>query len=148
MDGPEPSARRLTLADFTGRWHLARRIRDRATGQVMTLAGEAVLEPDGAGLRQREQGRLITGDGRALPAERHYLWRTEGALIALRFADGRPFVRFDPREARPQATHDCAPDLYLGRWDFAAWPMWEQHWRVTGPRKDYSMTSTYTPAPA
>jgi hypothetical protein len=64
------------------------------------------------------------------------------------FADGRPFHAFDPGAARPEAAHDCPPDLYRVRYDFSDWPDWQAAWEVRGPRKDYRMVSRYAPLSA
>ncbi|MCE8467683.1 DUF6314 family protein, partial [Rhodovulum sulfidophilum] len=58
--------------------------------------------------------------------------------------DGRFFHLIAPG-ARPEARHDCAPDLYRVRYDFSAWPCWSSFWEVRGPRKNYAMESSYRP---
>ena len=77
-----------------------------------------------------------------MQAERRDLWRQDGSRIVVDFADGRPFHDFRPDS--PEASHRCDPDSYAVRYDFRAWPIWCSTWRVTGPRKDYDMVSTYT----
>lgn len=130
------------LADFAGRWSVARRIEDRLARAKGRFDGEAVLAPDGqGGLTYRETGELRLGDGPAFTAERSYLWRGAGGRIVVDFADGRPFHAFDP--AAPAAHHLCIADDYTVRYDFAAWPEWQAEWTVRGPRKDYTMLSVY-----
>ncbi|MCL7464769.1 DUF6314 family protein [Phaeovulum sp. NW3] len=129
------------LADFEGRWRLVRMIR-QADGQTMRFQGEAVFAPVAGGLRYREAGVLVIPGEGTLRAERDYLWRDAGGRIAVDYADGRAFHDFDP--ADPQAHHRCDPDDYRVRYDFARWPDWRADWAVTGPRKDYAMTSDYT----
>ncbi|SER97233.1 hypothetical protein SAMN04490244_104220 [Tranquillimonas rosea] len=133
------------LADFAGRWRLTRRIEDRAAGTVATFAGRADFTPDGAGLRYDEWGTLSMPGRAPMRAERRYLWRADPQGIAVLFADGRPFHVFDPAGAAT-ARHPCDPDIYDVRYDFAAWPAWQAVWHVTGPRKDYTLTSLYRPA--
>lgn len=130
------------LADFAGRWQLSRRIDDRRAGQAGRLVGEARFEPGQGGLILTETGRLRYGDGPPMQAERRYLWRDEAGGIAVFFDDGRPFHWF--AHDTPQASHNCPPDLYHVRYDFSAWPDWGAIWQVTGPRKDYVMTSHYS----
>ncbi|MCX7888168.1 MAG: DUF6314 family protein [Rhodobacteraceae bacterium] len=135
------------LADFAGRWRLVRVIQDRRAGQEGRFEGEAAFTAEGAVLRYREAGWLRLGDGAPLAAERRQVWRAEGHRIAVDHADGRAFHAFDP--AAPAARHDCPPDIYRVRYDFAAWPLWTAEWEVAGPRKDYSLRALYAPlAPA
>lgn len=134
------------LQDFEGLWRLERRIHD-ARGPDARFSGTARFVPDGEGLILDEAGRLdLTGQG-AFQAERRYLWRPDGACIAVFFADGRDFHRFDPGQGAAVADHWCDPDTYQVRYDFSDWPRWQAEWRVTGPRKDYTMRSHYTPLP-
>ncbi len=95
----------------------------------------------GDGLILTETGRLCYGAAAPMQAERRYLWRADGAGIAVFFADGRPFHWFSM--AAPEAHHDCPPDNYHVAYDFGAWPRWQSRWAVTGPRKDYVMWSQY-----
>jgi hypothetical protein len=136
------------LAALEGRWRLARAIVDRRRGTAGRLSGEAVFAADGAGLVCVEAGILRLAGAAPLRAERRSLWRAEAGLVAVRFADGRPFHAFDPRAARPGARHDCPPDLYRVAYDFSAWPDWSATWEVTGPRKEYRLRSRYARAAA
>lgn len=136
----------ISLTDFTGRWRLSRQIAD-ARGPDAVFTGTATFIPDAQGLRLLETGELrLQGQG-AFQAERLYLWRQAGAAIAVFFADGRDFHRFDPRGAEVTADHWCDPDTYKVRYDFTDWPLWQAEWRVTGPRKDYVMRTQYRPDP-
>ena len=132
----------ITLRDFQGRWRLERRI-ENALGPEAVFQGHAEFTADAAGLVLDETGRLALAGQGAFQAERRYLWRQEGAAIAVFFADGRPFHRFDPGAELAEAAHWCDPDSYEVRYDFAAWPLWRSEWRVTGPHKDYLMRSVY-----
>lgn len=128
------------LEEFAGLWRIVRQIRQ--PGGDAGFAGTARFTPDGAGLHYREEGLLTLPAAPPMRAEREYLWRSDGAGIAVFFADGRAFHRFDP--AAPEASHWCDPDDYQVRYDFTAWPGWRAEWRVTGPRKDYVMVSDYS----
>ena len=134
------------LQDFQGLWRLERQITD-ALGPDAVFTGTALFSPDAAGLTQHEAGRLeLAGQG-GFQAERRYLWRQVGAGIAVLFAGGRDFHRFDPTLSEAVADHWCDPDTYQVRYDFRDWPVWRAEWRVTGPRKDYVMRTLYTPDP-
>ena len=131
------------IGDFEGVWLLSRRIDDRRADAKGQFEGRAVLSRDGAGLTYDETGLLTFGAAAPLTATRRYLWRPDGGLVAVFFADGRPFHSFDPADTAPEAHHPCAPDTYRVRYDFARWPEWSADWQVSGPRKEYRMRSSY-----
>ncbi|GHE04924.1 hypothetical protein U879_02390 [Defluviimonas sp. 20V17] len=131
------------LAAFEGTWRIIRRIDDRLDRQSGRFEGIARLTPCAGGLRYREEGVLRLGAAPAMNATRSYLWRAEGAAIAVHFEDDRLFHRFDPTLAHPAADHACDPDSYNVLYDFSLWPEWRAVWNVTGPRKAYRMESTY-----
>jgi hypothetical protein len=141
MVGPQ------SLWAFEGVWQLDRRI-EHAGGQGgARLTGTARFLRSGQTLIHEESGCLSI-DGMAGPgmqAERRYLWRAEAGWIEVSFEDGRPFHSFALGVADPEAAHLCSPDRYAVRYDFARWPEWATVWRVTGPRKDYEMTSRFVP---
>jgi hypothetical protein len=130
---------------FAGRWTLRRDITDFLTGQPGILHGTAALTHLGAsGLTYAEAGALQMGAGRSLQATRRYVWQFDAQGVAVQFEDGAPFHRFVPGLSGPGSDHPCGTDLYRVRYDFDAWPAaWGAVWRVTGPRKDYEMTSLY-----
>jgi len=151
--GARPETASGLLACLVGRWCLSRRIGDRLRpeGRQGAFEGEAVLERVGdATLAYRETGTLTLAGQAPLRAERRYLWRAAGARVEVAFGDGRPFHTFDPAAPRPEARHDCAPDLYRVAYDFAGLAerpaRWEAAWDVFGPRKDYRMVSRYARA--
>ncbi len=135
----------LGLKDFAGRWRLDRRIRDAQGDREGRFRGDALFRPEGATLFYRERGEL-TLDGREMAAEQSHVWRQEGNRICVVFADGRPFHTFELGVLTPEGRHVCAPDLYRVLYDFGAWPEWRSEWRVSGPRKDYTLTTRYVPA--
>ena len=137
----------MRVDSFAGDWRLERTIEDVKAGRTGRLTGEARFEPVADGLAYREAGTLAFPGTPPMRAERRYLWRDGGAgTIEVFFADGRFFHRFDAEDHVPGATHACDPDAYRVRYDFRAWPRWLAEWRVTGPRKDYAMVSSYSPA--
>ena len=129
-----PAAR---LAALQGRWIVRRRVR-HADGSRARFHGDAVW----TGGRCTERGTMRV-DGQALRAERVTLWAVEGRVLAVRFADGRPF-----HEVGPEAGHDCPPDRYRLSYDFGSWPVWRCRWRVLGPAKDYVASTLHWPADA
>ena len=131
------------LNDFMGKWSVDRLLFDRHSGLEVHFIGHAVFTAGEKGLVYHETGRLSYGPGPAMTATRGYLWRAQDGRIIVDHADGRPFHSFDP--AAPEADHWCDPDSYKVRYSFAEWPLWRAQWVVTGPRKDYTMTSLYSP---
>ncbi|MCV2868356.1 DUF6314 family protein [Defluviimonas sp. WL0002] len=135
----------LRLGDFEGRWQVERDIVDRRADLRGRFEGTATFAPAGDHLRYSEEGCLAFGASPPVKAERQYLWSEQDGRILVAFADGRPFHDFAPDD--PGASHFCAPDDYVVRYDFTNWPDWSAEWTVRGPRKDYTMTSRYSPAP-
>lgn len=135
----------MRLSAFAGAWAVERAIEDARAGRSGRFAGRAVFTAAAGGLRYREDGWLTLGAGPAMAAGRGYFWREgAGGAIEVWFEDGRFFHAFHPGAAA-EAAHDCAPDRYLGRYDFSAWPAWSVAWRVSGPRKDYAMVTRFRP---
>lgn len=130
------------LADFEGEWRLERVI-TQANGADGRFSGRAEWWPDGEGLTCRETGVLQLEGQAPLQGERRYLWRrgADGGIEIL-FGDGRPFHRIAP-EFTPGDRHHCPPDTYDVRYVFHRWPVWSSTWTVRGPRKAYTMRSTY-----
>ncbi len=125
-------------------WRVERTIEDVRAGRGGRFSGTARFEAVPEGLAYREEGMLTLEGAAPMQAERRYLWRDGGSgTIEVLFADGRFFHRFDAEDGAPASAHDCAPDLYRVRYDFRGWPRWLAEWRVTGPRKDYAMVTTY-----
>ncbi|SPJ26226.1 DUF6314 family protein [Palleronia abyssalis] len=136
----------LGLADFAGVWAIRRTIDDRRQDQVGRFEGEGRFTVEGATLHYRETGLLKIGDA-TLEAEQSHVWRSDGTLIRVCFSDGRPFHSFETGVLHPAAQHLCAPDTYDVAYDFGGWPEWRSEWTVTGPRKDYTLVSTYARHP-
>ncbi|MEM7295720.1 MAG: DUF6314 family protein [Pseudomonadota bacterium] len=82
-------------------------------------------------------------DGADYTAGRRYQWAPVEGGFDISFEDGAPF--HEMRFARPVAQHFCAPDDYQVVYDFSDWPKWRSTWTVSGPRKDYVMSSLYAP---
>jgi hypothetical protein len=130
----------LSLADLEGAWTMRRRI-THGNGTVAALNGACAFRPGKDGLRQSERG-LLDLDGQSFEARQDYLWRPGPEI---RFADGRPFHAIGAGR-RPEAEHRCGEDHYRVSYDFDALGSgtWATYWRVRGPRKTYTMRTTYT----
>ncbi|MCB8876353.1 hypothetical protein ASILVAE211_14260 [Acidisoma silvae] len=109
------------------------------------MAGSARFVADGGGIGFSESGRLVLGDV-AMDAARDYRFEIVASdRFRVFFDDGRFF-----HEARLDdggiacTSHDCAPDLYRGRYRIEAPDRWRLSWRITGPRKDLVIASLFT----
>ena len=133
------------LHRFEGRWRLTRRIEDARAGETVTGTGTAEAVRAEHGLVWREEVTLVWPGRAPLTGTRGGRWEAEGAGFRAFFEDGRFFHAVESVTGRPEARHDCPPDLYRVAYDFTRWPDWEVVWRVTGPRKDYVMTTRLSP---
>lgn len=127
-----------TLADFLGRWEIAREITP-ADGPPAFFAGHAEWRAMSGGAAYVETGVLRLQGAPSMTAERRYVWKED---LSVWFEDGRAFHSVPPGGG--QATHFCDPDTYLVAYDFAQWPAFTVRYDVGGPRKDYVMISRYT----
>jgi hypothetical protein len=140
-----------TLEFLRGRWEVERAITDFAAGQSGSFSGLARCEEaTGAvgALAYHEQGELRFGRHRG-PASRGVLFQPGPAgTVDVRFADGRPFYRLDLRSGSWSAEHPCGRDSYQVTVRVLGPDAYAERWRVTGPGKDYVMTTTLTRIPA
>jgi len=128
----------MNHADFQRDWRIERVI-THADGSEAQFAGTATV---GADWVYEETGRLSMG-AQSFEATRKYLWQPVEGGFDILFDDGRAFhtLRFDTAGA----DHWCDPDTYRVTYDLSGFPEWSTKWRVTGPRKDYSMITRYCP---
>ena len=157
-----------TVGYLTGEWDVAREIADHRTGQAGSFRGRASFQPatgpapeagpasaaspagqpelDGRVLEFTEHGELRFAGHRG-PASRALLYygRSDGSAD-VRFADGREFFRLDLSYGSSQAAHPCHADRYVVTVTRLSADAFSEVWRVTGPAKDYDMTTVYTRA--
>lgn len=128
----------LAPTALLGAWTLAREIDDRMTAEQSTVDGtsELSLEPDGR-VRWSEQGTLRSGE-LVLPVSRLLFVEPRDDEWFVTFDDGRDFHPWSPGG---EVVHPCAPDTYVGRVDILSDDHWRVEWAVSGPAKDYTMTS-------
>ena len=124
---------------LTGRWSWTRRVEDRYAGQQLTATGTLDLVPVASDvLSWTETGVLERADGsrvdvrRGLGLER----RPEGWWVV--FEDGHDFHPWTPGV---EVVHPCRADTYRGTvtGDPTSWTV---VWRVVGPAKDHTITTT------
>lgn len=140
MTGPQ------TLSDLLGSWTFTRWIEDHRAGQGIEVVGEATITVSTDGATYDEAGRMALPGQPPLQSTRRYLLREGGDHLAFHFDDGRFFHRWDYGLTHPTCHHHCPPDSYDVRYDTSDWPTWRATWTVSGPRKDYVMTTRYTRA--
>ncbi|MDJ1014917.1 MAG: DUF6314 family protein [Paracoccaceae bacterium] len=132
-----------SLTALAGAWTIARVIR-HADGNENRFDGTARFTWSGPRLIEDEEGFLTVSDGRPpVRATRRYIWAQEGARLEVMFHDMRPFHTVPLGTARPETTFLCPPDRYEVSYDFSRFPDWSSEWRVTGPRKDYRMVTSF-----
>jgi hypothetical protein len=124
-----------------GTWSLARTIEDRRLGEDSYLTGVLDLTEEQPGLiRWQERATWHRRGGDVAVGRRLRVERADDGWWVL-FEDGREFHPWAPGEP---VVHDCAPDTYRGQ--VSGTPDgWSVTWEVTGPEKDYTMTTLLTP---
>jgi Family of unknown function (DUF6314) len=144
VDFPEEIFQVSDLKAFLeGEWDLERRLDDRRAGELGRFEGQAVFFADDELLLYREDGRLIMGDHSG-PALQLYTYAfPEKGRAAVDFRDGGRFHDLDLTTGQWTATHLCAPDRYDGAFAALGPDAWRVVWRVTGPRKDLILDSSY-----
>jgi hypothetical protein len=103
---------------------------------------------DGEGrvLAYHEHGELRFG-GHLGPASRSLFYRElPDGSADVRFADGREFYRLDLQHGSWSAEHPCRADQYQVTVTRLSPDSFTETWRVSGPAKDYELTTTFTRA--
>lgn len=126
-----------------GTWRFERVVDDRRAGRTLHANGTATFAEVRPGhVTWDEEGSLLLDDAPVEIAAHRVLRRGPAGSWAVEFADGRPFHEW---AVGAEVVHDCPPDDYRGLVE--ADPEgagWTQTWRVVGPAKDYTMTTSYT----
>lgn len=128
----------LSLPDLIGDWRLCRDIA-HGDGSSARFDGTARWQFQGQGAAYLEQGWLVMDKAR-FAAERRYYWDDR---LRVFFEDGRFFHQVPASGG--ETEHWCDPDSYHVRYAFEKWPDWSAIWSVHGPKKNYVMTSHYSP---
>jgi len=128
------------LQDFQGIWRIRRKI--HVVGQPKgDYTGHALWTPRDDCLVYVEEGELQMPGHPPMRSQRKYVW---GKGLKVYFEDGRFFHTVPPEGGT--AHHFCDPDAYQATYRFDSWPRFEVTWSVSGPRKDYTMVSHYSPS--
>ncbi|MFD0609611.1 DUF6314 family protein [Bradyrhizobium sp. GCM10027634] len=131
---------------LTGSWSFDRLIEGQGSMQ-----GLATFTPSGPdGLAYREQGRLKLLTGTELEAEREYVFHGHGRGFDVFFKEAPPrlfhtveLVASDDGALNGSADHLCGFDRYQSTYTFRPEGSFVIRHAVSGPRKDYTMVTTY-----
>lgn len=134
----------LSPSDFLGTWAIKRVIEDSYSADTAHFIGAAVIERKDEDWVYAEQGSLKIARAQPMQAERQYIWRPNETGFDIFFVDKRFFHRFD-LSPHSKAKHWCDPDQYEVDYELSNWPNWQSTWHVAGPRKEYVMTSLFSP---
>jgi hypothetical protein len=131
---------------LTGSWSLNRLIAGQ--GSMQGVATFTPLGPDG--LAYREQGQLRFPNGTVLEAEREYVFRARdrGFDVFFKATPPRLFHTIDLAASDDgvldgSADHLCNLDHYQSTYIFRPDGGFVIRHVVSGPRKDYTMVTTY-----
>lgn len=137
----------VSPVELLGRWRLERDVEDRR-GPRRTVAGTLTLtRVDDDRVRWFECGTMTwQGQSAEVTRELALVRRNSGGWTVC-FADGREFHAWQPGE---RVHHPCGADRYDGlvqaleRDPSGVVTVWTVRWDVTGPTKDYTMTTRLT----
>lgn len=107
------------------------------------LSGIARVTPDSPGSLTYVEDGLLTLGAVQTEARQSYRYQETSTGLRVFFADGRFFHDLRPEGGCALVSHDCAPDLYRGRYRFESADRWWLSWRITGPRKDLVIASLF-----
>lgn len=127
---------------------------DRVIAGQGSMQGLATFTPlDAERLAYREQGRLKLQNGTELEAEREYVFRACERGFDVLFTESPPrlfhtieLAASDGGALSGSAGHLCNLDHYQSTYTFRGDGGLIIRHVVSGPRKDYTMTTTYTRA--
>ena len=135
------------MARLAGSWSLDRVI--AGEGRMQGLATFAPL--DAESLAYREQGRLRLLNGTELEAMREYVFHKADRGFDVFFKETPPrlfhtieLAASDGGALRGSASHLCNLDHYQSTYTFRDDGGFVIRHVVSGPRKDYTMVTTYT----
>jgi Family of unknown function (DUF6314) len=132
---------------LAGSWSFDRVIEGQAT--MRGIATFTALERDS--LAYREQGELRLLNGTELRAEREYIFSRSDRGFEVFFKENPPRLFHEialanraGRGMSGDATHLCNLDTYRSTYMFLPDGRFVIRHVVSGPRKDYTMTTTYS----
>lgn len=126
--------------DLAGTWRFDRVVEDRL-GPARRVTGTTELVVEEAHRVRWSESGTMTWDGGETPVFRNLFveQRPDGWWVT--FEDGRDF---HPWSVGQTVVHPCGADTYEGRIDVRPPEAWTVVWVVSGPAKDYTMTTRLT----
>jgi Family of unknown function (DUF6314) len=129
-----------------GRWLLERSIEG-----IATMQGHALFAPaEGGRLHYREDGRLVLANGSEFDSAREYIYAPREHGFRVLFQENPPRLFHEIAltagqggEWIGQADHPCGEDHYRTFYRFLPDGRFVIRHVVTGPRKGYTMVTTY-----
>ena len=134
---PDPAPDLTDPATLLGSWNFTRVIDDRLAGESRVDGRLLLTEVEAGRIRWEESGRWHQPTGDVDVRRGLWLERVGEDGWWVRFEDGRDFHPWSPGES---VTHPCSPDTYVGLVQGVG-KRWVIRWDVTGPSKDYTMTT-------
>ncbi|MEM9331751.1 MAG: DUF6314 family protein [Pseudomonadota bacterium] len=127
-----------------GEWKISRKV---STGEQFegTLLVSSLSQ---GALLFEEVGHLQIPNGGLISASRRWIWVFEQSHLQI-FFDEKPkrlYHAFEPDFSdgawRGEAHHDCAPDIYIGKYELLE-DLIVIHQEIRGPKKEYEICSEY-----
>jgi hypothetical protein len=137
------------FSNLPGKWSLDRTIEGQGSMQ-----GVATFTPiDDDNLAYREEGNFKLLDGTELQAEQEYIFRVRSDGFDVLFKESPPRLFLEISLAQDDgskylgcASHLCGRDTYQSTYTFLPNGDFVIRYVVGGPRKDYTMVTTYSRA--
>jgi len=129
----------MDASDFEGLWSVVKEVKN-GMGPDAQFMGRATFTEGEEGVAYHETGTLVIGD-KAAEVERRQIWVFEEERVFINTAEGKPFLFFDWKN--PKGSHLFEKDSYDIAYDFSAFPVWTQRWRILGPSKGHVIEATY-----
>jgi len=130
-------------------WYFQRRVIHQYTSQVAYIDGTASWQNTDESdtvqsLLYHETGviRLENYTGTATQTYRYAF--PSHTVAEVYFNDGHFFYTLDLTTSHCKIQHLCREDVYHGVFDAISETTYQQIWRVTGPRKDYTSRTTFS----
>ena len=128
---------------FAGSWSYLRLLHDRRRETNGSILGCCVFAAAGRDLFYHESGAMDFAGVRGT-AHRSFRYSfPEASRAEVFFADGRPFHSMDLTAGESCFNHSCPPDVYEGSCRLISPETWQLRWRVTGPKKDLLLETSY-----
>jgi Family of unknown function (DUF6314) len=138
------------FAGLEGAWNIRRVIEDKMNGSAPLFEGTASFVAGPAGYAYNETGVLRMDADKTFDATRSYIYMPEADGFSVWFPEEPPrlfhAIRLyaDGDMQFGAASHRCGNDVYDSDYAFYGDGSFTVRHAVTGPRKSYIMTSTYT----